>query len=31
MIDLARYAGVAVGMGLTVPGEVLHLLQKVGT
>ncbi len=30
MIDLARYAGVAVGMGLTVPGEVLHLLQKVG-
>jgi type II secretory ATPase GspE/PulE/Tfp pilus assembly ATPase PilB-like protein len=29
MIELARYAGMIVGMGLTVPGEVLHLLNRV--
>ena len=27
MVDLARYAGILVGTGVTVPGEVLHLLQ----
>ena len=30
LIDLARYAGILVGSGMTVPGEVLHLLQRVG-
>jgi type II secretory ATPase GspE/PulE/Tfp pilus assembly ATPase PilB-like protein len=28
MVELARYAGIMVGTGVTVPGEVLHLLQK---
>ena len=27
MVELARYAGILVGTGVTVPGEVLHLLQ----
>ncbi len=31
MVDLARYAGVLVATGTTVPGEVLHMLQKVGS
>ena len=31
LVDLARYAGILVGSGLTVPGEVLHMLQGVGT
>jgi type II secretory ATPase GspE/PulE/Tfp pilus assembly ATPase PilB-like protein len=31
MVELARYSGMMVGMGLTVPGEVLHLLQRVGS
>jgi type II secretory ATPase GspE/PulE/Tfp pilus assembly ATPase PilB-like protein len=30
MVDLARYAGILVGTGVTVPGEVLHMLQQVG-
>jgi type IV pilus assembly protein PilB len=30
LIDLARYAGILVGSGATVPGEVLHMLQRVG-
>ena len=30
MLELSRYAGIAVGTGLTVPGEILHLLQRVG-
>jgi len=30
LVDLARYAGILVGTGLTVPGEVLHMLQTVG-
>jgi type II secretory ATPase GspE/PulE/Tfp pilus assembly ATPase PilB-like protein len=30
IIELARYAGMVCGMGLTVPGEVLHMLQRVG-
>ncbi len=29
LIEMARYAGVLVAMGLTAPGEVLHLLQRV--
>lgn len=29
MIDLARYAGILVGTGVTVPGEVLHMLQRI--
>jgi len=28
-VELPRYAGVLLGMGVTVPGEVLHLLQNV--
>ena len=31
MIDLARYAGILVGTGVTVPGEILHMFQRVGT
>jgi hypothetical protein len=31
MVELARYAGVLVASGATVPGEVLHMLQKVGS
>ncbi len=27
-LDMARYAGVLVAMGITAPGEVLHLLQR---
>jgi type II secretory ATPase GspE/PulE/Tfp pilus assembly ATPase PilB-like protein len=30
LVELPRYAGVLLGMGVTVPGEVLHLLQNVG-
>lgn len=30
LVELARYAGILVGTGLTVPGEVLHMLQAVG-
>lgn len=29
MIDLARYAGILVGTGVTVPGEVLHMVQRM--
>jgi type II secretory ATPase GspE/PulE/Tfp pilus assembly ATPase PilB-like protein len=30
LVELPRYAGVLLGMGVTVPGEVLHLMQNVG-
>lgn len=30
LVELARYAGLLLGGGITVPGEVLHLLQTVG-
>lgn len=30
IIEMPRYAGVLVAMGLTAPGEVLHLLQRNG-
>jgi type II secretory ATPase GspE/PulE/Tfp pilus assembly ATPase PilB-like protein len=30
LVELPRYAGVLLGMGVTVPGEVLHLLTEVG-
>jgi type IV pilus assembly protein PilB len=30
LVELARYAGILVGTGVTVPGEVLHMLQSVG-
>jgi type II secretory ATPase GspE/PulE/Tfp pilus assembly ATPase PilB-like protein len=31
LVELPRYAGVLLGMGVTVPGEVLHLLQSAGS
>ncbi len=31
LVELARYAGILVGTGVTAPGEVLHMLQSVGT
>jgi type II secretory ATPase GspE/PulE/Tfp pilus assembly ATPase PilB-like protein len=30
MVELARYAGILVGTGLTIPGEILNLIQRVG-
>ena len=30
IIEMPRYAGVLVAMGLTAPGEVLHVLQRGG-
>jgi type IV pilus assembly protein PilB len=31
LVELARYAGILLAGGVTVPGEVLHLLQAVGS
>jgi type IV pilus assembly protein PilB len=30
LVELSRYAGILLASGVTVPGEVLHMLQSVG-
>jgi type IV pilus assembly protein PilB len=30
LVEYPRYAGILVGSGVTVPGEILHMLQKPG-